>query len=538
MSDVFAIADRFVEEQVAMSPMTAIQLGQPADRLDDFSPAAAERYADLMQRTLAALDEAVVSDENDRIAAAVMRERISVWMSAHEAHDYEVDINVLASPAQGIRMVFDLLPLETDEQRATWLKLAADVPNSLESWKSSLSAGMANGRVAARRQAMEVAQQCALFGQYFVDTATPMGEASVGTRAKAAFDEISAWLRDTYASACAESDGVGLERYSREVRKFTGASIDVLELWHWGWAELDRITDRMEIAAEKLYPGVPLSEVLSRLDSDERYLVHGTDEIVKFLEDLTARATEDMKAHFKIPDEIVECQVKLAGEGSAAAPYYMPPSEDLSRPGSTWLPTLGKSEFATWHLVSTWYHEAVPGHHLQIATTVINRDKLSRFQRTLGWTSGYGEGWALYAERLMDELGYFEDPGLELGFLSAQALRACRIVVDIGMHLDLVVPDTQSRETVGTKIDYEFSVDFLTRRALQPTEFAQSETVRYLGWPGQAISYKLGEKFMLEARAEAKARKGSDFDLAAWHFSLLDLGPVGLDLMAEELAKI
>lgn len=538
MSEVFEIADWFVEEQIALSPMTAIELGQVATSLDDFSPAAADRFAALMRKTISKLDNAEIKDENDRIAAAVLRERISVWTAAHEAKDYEVDINVLASPAQAIRMIFDLLPLETAVQRENWNDLVACVPAALASWRSSLESGMTNGRVAARRQALEVAQQCALFGQYYVDNAEGDQAKIAASAAKNAYDETSAWLRDVYAAACRESDGVGLERYTREVRKFAGAEIDVLALWHWGWQELDRITDRMEIAAEKLYPGVPLSEVLERLDNDERYLVHGTDEIVKFLEDITARATADMRAHFNIPDEIAQCQVKLAGEGSAAAPYYMPPSEDLSRPGSTWLPTLGKTEFSTWHLVSTWYHEAVPGHHLQIATTVINRERLSRFQRTMGWTSGYGEGWALYAERLMDELGYFEDPGLELGFLSAQALRACRIVVDIGMHLDLEVPSSQKRETPGTKIDYDFSVGFLTRRALQPTEFAQSETVRYLGWPGQAISYKLGEKFMLEARAEAQARKGADFDLAAWHFALLDLGPVGLDLMAEELSKI
>lgn len=541
MSSVFEIADGFVEQAIKINPMMAIELGLPATELSDFSSAGAASFAELMERTLAELDNATVSNESERIAAAVVRERFSVWQSAYLAHDHQVDINVLASPAQGIRMIFDLLPIESAEQQKAWTVLAADVPRSLASWQSALQEGMDNGRVAARRQALEVAQQCGAFGKYFVDTAATFGtEDALGAAqaAKQAFEEVGKWLEDTYAPACSENDGVGRERYEREVRKFTGASIDVLELWQWGWEELDRITDRMEVAAAKLYPGVALSEVLEKLDSDERYLIRGRENIVKFLEGITARATADMRSHFNIPDSIARCDVKLAGEGSASAAYYLPPSEDLTRPGSTWLPTMGKDEFASWHLVSTWYHEAVPGHHLQVATTVINRERLSRFQRTMGWTSGYGEGWALYAERLMDELGYFEDPGYELGFLSAQALRASRIIVDIGMHLGLSVPQSQRRETAGTKIDYEFSVDFLIRRALQDYDSAQSETVRYLGWPGQAISYKLGEKYMLAARSEAMARKGADFDLKQWHFDLLDMGPVGLDLMMEELARI
>lgn len=541
MPSVFEIADKFVEDVIELDPMMAIQLGLPATELSDFSPASADKFAALMASTLAALDAAEPANEAERICAAVVRERMSVWQAAHAAHDHQVNLNVLASPTQEIRTIFDLLPIETPEQKDAWVTLAADVPRSLDSYKASLQAGLDSGRLTARRQALEVGAQCAAFGKYFVDTAAEFGgerAIAAGAAAKAAFDAMSEWLTNVYAPACPIADGVGRERYEREVRKFTGASIDVLELWQWGWDELDRITDRMEVAADKLYPGVPLAEVLERLDSDERYIVRGSDNILKFLQDLTATATRDMRAHFAIPDSIARCDVKLAGEGSASAPYYMPPSEDLARAGSTWLPTMGKDEFATWHLVSTWYHEAVPGHHLQVGTTVINRERLSRFQRTMGWTSGYGEGWALYAERLMDELGYFSDPGYELGFLSAQALRAVRIVVDIGMHLGLSVPATQKRETVGVPIDYDFSVSFLTRRALQPETSAQSETVRYLGWPGQAISYKLGEKYMLAARAEAQGRHGEAFDLKKWHFDLLDMGPVGLDLMAEELSKL
>ena len=221
------------------------------------------------------------------------------------------------SPAQSIRMIFDLLPLETKEQRQNWAQLTADVPHSLSTWQSALQEGMAAGLVAAKRQAQEVAQQCAAFGNYYVETAASFSDidaSQVADNAKQAFDEVSHWLSETYLPACLVNDGVGRPRYEREVRKFTGASIDVLELWQWGWDELDRITARMEVAAEKLYPGVTLSDVLVKIEHDERYLVHGRDNIVKFLEDLTARTTEEMRAHFTIPDSISQCDVKLAGD--------------------------------------------------------------------------------------------------------------------------------------------------------------------------------------------------------------------------------
>ena len=128
MPSVFTIIDSFVEEAIKLDPMMAIHLGLPASTLSDFSSTAAHRYAALLRNTLATLDEATAANESERIASAVARERLTVWLEAHEAGDYLVDINILASPAQSIRMIFDLLPLETKEQRHNWAELTSDVP--------------------------------------------------------------------------------------------------------------------------------------------------------------------------------------------------------------------------------------------------------------------------------------------------------------------------------------------------------------------------------------------------------------------------
>jgi uncharacterized protein (DUF885 family) len=214
--------------------------------------------------------------------------------------------------------------------------------------------------------------------------------------------------------------------------------------------------------------------------------------------------------------------------------YYTGPSEDFSRPGRTWYPTGGNTRFPLWGEVSIAYHEGVPGHHLQIGHVTYLSEKLSRWQRLLGTTSGYAEGWALYAERLMAELGYLENPDYYLGMLRAQALRAARVVVDIGLHLELSIP-TDERYHRDEPWTPELAHEFLLQRTYFPEKFLASEVTRYLGMPGQAISYKVGERAWFEARERARRRDGAAFSLKDFHMRAFELGPMGLAQMRREL---
>jgi uncharacterized protein (DUF885 family) len=191
--------------------------------------------------------------------------------------------------------------------------------------------------------------------------------------------------------------------------------------------------------------------------------------------------------------------------------------------------------------VSTWYHEGVPGHHLQLAQWAYVSGQLSTYQTSLGSVGANVEGWALYAERLMDELGYFTDPGERLGYLDEQDLRAIRVVIDIGMHLELPVPG----DAEGALADHrgqpwtpELARAFLAENSGMEATFLDSELVRYLGLPGQAISYKLGERAWLAGREAAQRKRGADFDLKAWHMAALSQGSLGLDDLAAELADL
>jgi len=290
----------------------------------------------------------------------------------------------------------------------------------------------------------------------------------------------------------------------------------------------------MRRVGERILPGAALGEIIDHLDQDTTRAIDGVDEFQRWNQELIDTTMAELHGtHFDIPEPLHRCEAMIAPPGGAAAMYYTGPSEDFSRPGRTWYPTLGNTHFPLWREVTTCYHEAVPGHHLQVGQVRYLADSLSRYQRAFGFVSGHGEGWALYAERLMGELGYLDDPAWEMGMLAAQAMRAVRVIVDIGMHLELPSPEHD-----GATWTAELALPFAIERArFQGDDFMRSEIDRYLGWPGQAISYKVGEKVWLDARADARERHGSTFDLKQFHSYALDLGSMGLGPLRDELAR-
>ncbi|MGQ0824967.1 MAG: DUF885 domain-containing protein [Actinomycetota bacterium] len=541
-TSVFAIADRYVDEVAALDPIAATIAGIPGHdhELTDYSSAGAAGRADLARRTLAALKAAPRASDGDRIAADVMTERLELGVEQYEAGERLRDVRVIGSPVQSIRSCFDLMAHDTD---ADWSVIAARieaVPDALASVEAALREGLATDVVAARRQALACAQQAETWSgdsPFFVNLVSERPDearlAQAAEAATAAYGRLGAFLRDEYAPQAEARDPVGHDRYALFARAFNGIELDLVETYAWGWEELYRIEDAMRAVGERILPGEPLPRVFEHLDADPDRVIDGVDEFRRWNQNLidTTIAALD-RVHFDIAEPLHRCEAMIAPPGGAAAMYYTGPSEDFSRPGRTWYPTLGKTRFPLWREVSICYHEAVPGHHLQVAQVRYLADRLSRFQRAFGFVSGHGEGWALYAERLMAELGYLDDPAWEMGMLSAQAMRAVRVIVDIGMHLEL--PSAEHDDAPWTA---DLALPFVIERSCFPESFMRSEVDRYLGWPGQAISYKVGERVWLEARANAQARHGADFDLKAFHSYALDLGSMGLGPLQRELAR-
>ena len=364
-------------------------------------------------------------------------------------------------------------------------------------------------------------------------------EASARSASSAYTDFVSFLERDLLPRG-RERDGVGREQYALESRSFLGATVDLDETYAWGWEELKRIEDEMHQVSTRIVADGDVTDAVEALNADPARVISGRENFRAWMQELADQTIAELAdVHFDIPEPIrrIECCLAPTSDGGI---YYTGPSEDWSRPGRMWwaVPD-GIDTFSTWQEVTTVYHEGVPGHHLQVAQTAYRQELLNRWQRTMCWVSGHGEGWALYAERLMDELGYLEDPGHRLGMLDGQSLRAARVIVDIGMHLELEIPkDNPFGFAPGETWTADLGLQFLREHCRLSDAVISYEHLRYLGWPGQAPSYKVGERIWLQARDDVRARKGSAFDLKDFHRSALDLGSIGLDPLRQALARL
>ncbi|MGA5291853.1 DUF885 domain-containing protein [Streptomyces pseudogriseolus] len=551
------VADAYVDELIALDPITGTYLGvkESSSRLPDLSPAGQEAVAELLRATLARLDEAErlpgADSDAERRCARLLRERLTAELAVHEADEHLRAVGNLGTIAHAVREVFTVTPAQTDEDwRAIAQRLRA-VPAALAGHRESLALGLERKLYAAPRPTQTFVGQ---LGEW-VDTGEGRGwfedfaadgpdtlraELDEAARAAtAAVAELRDWLRDVYAPAVADAPNtVGRERYARWSRYYNGTDLDLDEAYAYGWSEYFRLLDEMKKEAEKILPGAETPWVaLVHLDEHGRH-IEGVDDVRDWLQGLMDQAIDRLDGtHFDLAERVRKVESRIAPAGSAAAPYYTQPSEDFSRPGCTWLPTMGLTRFPVYDLVSTWYHEGVPGHHLQLAQWVHVAENLSRYQATVGMVSANCEGWALYAERLMDELGFLTDAEERLGYLDAQMMRATRVIVDIGMHLELEIP-ADSPFHPGERWTPELAQEFFGAHSSRPADFVESELTRYLTIPGQAIGYKLGERAWLLGREKARQRHGDAFDLKAWHMAALSQGSLGLDDLVDELAAL
>jgi uncharacterized protein (DUF885 family) len=553
MTQVFDLSDTFVAELCALDPFLATGIGEPGhdDEVTDYSPDGVERRVDLARATLRKLEAAPIENDDDRIAAAVLRDRLSMEVEGFEAGHAWKQLSNFDSPITFLRTSFDLSPRGTEED---WEHLATRmtrVPDALGGFTTSLRHGLAVGQVAARRQALVCAEQAATLGgvsgpsdSYFVALAKSADTHGVPTErlldsariASAAYGDLARFLREEYAPQAPESDAVGEQAYALGVRRWLWMSVDLREVYAWGWDELHRIDVERERTAERIAPGAGIEGAIALLRADPARSIDNIDQLLGFLQELSDRTIAELNGvHFDIPEQIRRIECRAAPPGAAAAMYYTAPSADFSRPGRTWYPDRGRTRFPLWTEVSTAYHEGVPGHHLQIGLCMTFQDRLTRFQRQLGTYAGHAEGWALYAEQLMQELGYLENPDYLLGMLSAQAFRAMRVVVDIGLHLQLEIPRSESY-LPGQVWDFDTALPFVKRYTdVGGPGFALSELERYCGMPAQAISYKVGERTWLDVRAQLRARLGADFDLKRFHMDALHMGSLPLDQLQREL---
>lgn len=539
-----AVADAYTDTLIRLNPSFATILGVPGHdtEFQDFSPAGIAEFATAARGTLDALAGLAPADDVDAVTLDAMRERLGLQLEIHESGWDAAALNNIESPAQNIRSIFDLMPTDTQEHWEHIAGRAHNVPGALRGYIESLRAAKAAGRVSASRQVGIVVDQTTryaaedgFFAQLAAGARTADGPLPAALQkilddgaaaARAAYAEFAAFLQDELLPVAPDKDAVGRERYALASRSFLGATVDLEETYAWGVGELDRIIAAQEAVAGEIRAGATVAEAKEILNNDPSRQLKGTDALTAWMQGLSDRAVAELAGvHFEIPDvmKTLECRIAPTADGGI---YYTGPSDDFSRPGRMWwsVPE-GEDTFTTWAETTTVFHEGVPGHHLQIATAVYRRELLNSWRRNVCWTSGHGEGWALYAEKLMEELGYLKDPGDHMGMLDMQRMRAARVVFDIGVHLELEVPQ---RWGSGAWTP-EKGLDFLKANLDISEGQLQFEFARYLGWPGQAPSYKVGQRLWEQIRTELEARPG--FDLKAFHTKALNIGSVGLDTL-------
>jgi len=551
-----AVADDYTRHLAELRPLTATAIGVPGfDHLvGDYSPAGHAALDRLTRDTLARLDALSPVDDVDAVTLAAMRERLGLDAELYAAREYRADLNVIASPPQEFRDVFDLMPTAT---AADWERIAerlGRLPEAMAGYLDCLREGAASGPVPALRQVTEVARQADELGDAassffvrFAAGARPEGSEAqpelrsrldaAASSAAAAYRELARFLREGLAAHAASDDAVGRERYARFSRLFVSAAVDLDETYAWGLAELARVNAEIdEVVARIAGPGKTVADAAAVLDADPARRLHGTDALREWMQRTSDEAVRALNGtHFDIPPEAQTLECRIAPSNSGGI-YYTGPTDDFSRPGRMWwsVPD-GVTEFSTWNEKTTVYHEGVPGHHLQVSAAVAARATLNSWRRLVSWSSGHGEGWALYAERLMDEFGFLGDDGDRLGMLDAQRLRAARVVLDLGVHLGKDAP----AEYGGGVWDAEAGWALLCANSTMDRAFLRFELNRYLGWPGQAPSYKVGQRLWEQVRADARAAaeaRGEAFSLKDFHTRALGLGSVPLDVLGAQFA--
>jgi len=544
---VDAVAEKWVDTELDLYPEYRVYLGRAGREGEyaDYSPAGVENAIAHTRAALAEVRASVPADDVDAVTKMDLERDLQLTIDKHEAGFGQRDLNVIASPAQELRDIFDLMPTDTVDDWSHVATRMHNLPGAMAGYIESLRSGIAAGNTPAIRQVTEVVAQAkkqAAETGFFFDLArnAKAGESQLpasivsdlesGARASAdAYASLVTFLGDELAPHAPEKDAVGRELYELASRGFLGATVDLDETYEWGIDELARMVAEQEAIAREIKPGASVLEAIDFLDGDPTRKLHGTDALQRWMQETSDRAVDELsRTQFDIPDVVkrLECMIAPTQEGGI---YYTNPTDDFSRPGQMWwsVPE-GVTEFDTWRELTTVYHEGVPGHHLQIGQAVYNKATLNTWRRNAG-TSGHAEGWALYAERLMQQLGYLDDPADRLGMLDGQRMRAARVVLDIGVHLEKTLPDGSGKWTG------EYAFGFMGANVNMSPEFVRFEVNRYLGWPGQAPSYKVGQRIWEQLRDEAAARDGAAFDIKAFHKRALDIGGVGLDTLKAAL---
>lgn len=573
-SAIDALADRYVDDLIDLNPTLAISLGMPLpdNALPDFSATADMEASHLHRRVLRELQALSETDHTDHLTAASLRHWIGNTLDRIEAGTTVGQVACVDSPFQVIRDAFLLMPTATESDWVDIIRVIEAIPRAYLSLREGVLKAIEVGHPPTavqrrwvledlRTQTTSTNPSAAMLDKF--DTAPPPAPSPLRERLQAAVHQATeatcqmrSWLAANTTDE-ADEDSVGRDLLQLSLERFIGDSIEIEQTYQWALERVLLIDARQREIATALYgEDVCVREALRRLDRDSRYTLVGVDALRQWMQ-TTADAAIDSLAdtHFTVPPQIrrIECMISPSSDGGI---FYTEPSDDFTRPGRMWWSVPPKqTEFHTWQEKTTVYHEGMPGHHMQLGIAATRTD-LNRWRRHLCWYSGHGEGWALYAESLMEELGLLSDPGEVMGMLDAQRLRAVRVVVDLGLHAKLPLPPRSYFTQLGideaaweqalasspfpritgprtaTGWDRHSLWAFLSLNVAMSPAFLRFEATRYLGMPGQASSYAVGQERWLQLR-ERHFKLHPQSNLKEFHDQALAVGALPLSVLAQ-----
>jgi uncharacterized protein (DUF885 family) len=553
------LAERFWNGLLELSPITATVLGydQNDDRLDDPGPEGRDRARRLFRETLHATDaieEQVAAGAvrgSDGGAGLPVEEAVTldiltvVCRSELEQQNQRIDRLKAVDQMEGPQTVMPLLATfqrtDTPERFDRFLARIDDYPRYMAAVAELTREGLASGLTAARIVTERV------IGQLERLLAVPDEESPIATAVtppapsdrdrlvaairrsiRPADEAFLEALRGAYREASREEPGLwsapdGEQLYRTQIRAWTSLDLDPAELHRIGLEELESIEAERREICRSLGLGDDTNAARASMEKSPGAVPTTADELLDHARGQIERALARSPEYFgRLPRSPVTVRaVESFKEADAPGAFYYAPAVDGSRPGIYYVNTYDLPSRSYLSLASTSFHEAVPGHHFQIALQT-EMSNLSAFRRMGARMAGmaYVEGWGLYAERLADEMGLYLNPTERFGMLDGQAHRAARLVVDTGIH--------------AFRWPRERSIARLLDAGSSETD-AVIETDRYICWPGQALSYKVGQREIERLRREAAARLGSSFDLRAFHDAVLGHGTLPLTTLAREL---
>jgi len=559
-TDVDKLCEQYFNELLKFSPILASQIGfedrtSDPDLLDDFSIENQLKHQELIQKTLSEANKIQPINKTDALVLEEFQNNLKNEYQLLLDEDYLLQLNNLASPIQEIKFAFEKLHLNPNfniELAQRLIRMLGNVPNGVEKIIELYSNAIEKNLLAAKRQVEIGIKHSQVLGDekqsYFVE----IGEAIIEklpdekdkvnqlvAKARESYNQLAKFLETKYLPLAPLDDAVGIERYQKYAYRFSEKTLDLPKLHQWGISEVERlIGEQNDIARKVLGIDGPRpdyktqikqnQEAIKFFDEQAKYKLHSKTELLEYMRSTKDKAMKFLidNGYFEIPNELrtLECQVTDA-DGEI---HYTPPTEGFKIPGTMWwgIPS-GVDEFNSWREKTTVHHEGVPGHHLQCSYPVYLKDQLNDWRRFGLWLSGYGEGWALYAEQLMDEWGFLDDAE-KFGMLDGQLLRSARVVIDVGVHCKFDVPP-QWEDIYGKGVwNWDKSWALLGDTVAMNEGFKLFELTRYMGWPGQAISYKLGHREFVELRDLALK---SGLSLKKYHQKILEFGAIGLDLL-------